>query len=96
MRNEREVWRSAARDARLTDEELELVAAACSAGEDLEEDLTVLLAMLQANLSGSFLREFVDRLDRYELAAAELSVVPALHEAMVGIWLDDPEDEDGG
>ena len=79
MDDARELWRVAARRAELSDQEQERLAIAIEVDDDLGAELTYLLGHLAADLSGPFLREFVDELPAdEELAAAGLSVLPAL------------------
>jgi hypothetical protein len=80
--SERQLWREAAGAAGLSAEELDLIARACELEGDLEEQVTVILATLSANLAGPFLRRFVDLLDPAALDAAEGSLEPAVRLAI--------------
>jgi hypothetical protein len=82
VNRERDVWSHAARSAGLGAEELELLADACERGEGLEPQMTFLLSGLGADLSGAFLRSFVDRLDPDSLEAGEEVLGPALEDAV--------------
>lgn len=82
MGTERQLWRDAAEAANLEAEELELLALACDREAGLEDQLTMMLATLSANLAGQFLRCFVERLDPADPRGAEPSLVPALREAI--------------
>ena len=82
VNSERDLWSHAARSASLGAKELELLANACERGEGLERQMTFLLSGLTADLSGAFLRGFVDRLDPYRLEAAEEVLGPALEDAV--------------
>lgn len=82
MSSERDLWSHAARSAGLGAKELELLAEACERGEGLEPEMTFLLSGLSADLSGAFLRSFVDRLDPDRLEAAEEVLGDALADAV--------------
>ena len=81
---ERQLWREAAEAAELKAEQLEALAVAGEREEGLEDQLTVMLATLSANLAGPFLRSFVERLDARDRRGSKGSVVPALREAIRG------------
>ena len=82
MNNERDLWSHAARSAGLGAKELELLADACRCEEGLEPQVTFLLSGLSTDLSGAFLRGFVDRLDPNRLETAEEVLAPALEDAV--------------
>lgn len=82
VNSERDLWFHAARSAGLGTRELELLADACERGEGLEPQMTFLLSGLSSDLSGAFLRSFVDRLDPDGLDAAEEVLGPALEDAV--------------
>lgn len=80
MVDERALWEQACVDAGLSPAEAESVRGACAREPELEGELTFLVAHLSADLSGQFLRAFVDRLGGEDVAGG--SVLPALRDAI--------------